>query len=149
MMILNSVSGKSLTLSALNLITISTSSGTVTIGGTGSSAKIAANGSDKSAYFNETTPGEDIPNIFVLSQNFPNPFNPTTTISFSLPSTSMVSLTIFDILGRKIATIVDNEIMAAGNYSKQWNALEFSSGIYFYRLQAGQFSEIKKLILLQ
>ena len=86
---------------------------------------------------------------FTLFQNFPNPFNPTTTISFYLPSRSLVSLTIFDILGRKVATIIDSETMTAGNYSKQWNASDFSSGTYFYRLQAGKFTETKKLILIR
>jgi hypothetical protein len=86
---------------------------------------------------------------FTLFQNYPNPFNPTTTISFYLPSRSLVSLTIFDILGRKIATILNSETLSAGNYSRQWNASGYSSGIYFYRLQAGTFTETKKLILLQ
>jgi len=86
---------------------------------------------------------------FTLFQNFPNPFNPITTISFYLPVRSLISLTIFDIIGRKVATIIDGETMTAGNYSKQWNASDCSSGIYFYRLHAGQFTETKKLILLR
>jgi hypothetical protein len=86
---------------------------------------------------------------FALSQNYPNPFNPSTTISFSLPSKSVVSLKIFDMLGREIATIVNNEMLSAGNYSKQWNAQGCCSGVYFYRLRAGTFTETKKLILLR
>ncbi len=86
---------------------------------------------------------------FELRQNYPNPFNPTTTISFYIPSRSLVSLKIFDILGRKVATIINNEILSAGNYSKQWNASHFSSGVYFYQLKAGTFTETKKLILLR
>ena len=85
---------------------------------------------------------------YSLTQNYPNPFNPTTTISFSLPSKSFVSLKVFDILGRDVATIVSEE-MSAGNYSRPWNADKMSTGIYFYRLQAGSFTETKKLILLR
>jgi hypothetical protein len=89
-----------------------------------------------------------LPKTFELYQNYPNPFNPSTTISFLLPSKSFVSLKIFDLLGRKVATIVSEE-MLAGSYSQQWNAANLSSGIYFYRLQAGSFTETKKLILLK
>ena len=92
---------------------------------------------------------KDIEKTFTLSQNYPNPFNPTTTISFNLPSRSLVSLNIFDILGRKVATIINSEILSAGNYSKQWNASDISSGVYFYQLKAGTFTETKKLILLR
>ena len=86
---------------------------------------------------------------FKLLQNYPNPFNPTTTISFDLPSRSLVSLKIFDILGRKVATIINSQVLSAGDYSKQWNASDFSSGIYFYQLKAGTFTQTKKLILLR
>jgi Secretion system C-terminal sorting domain len=90
----------------------------------------------------------DLPKNFNLDQNFPNPFNPSTTISFSIPSKSFVSLKMFDIMGREVATIVAEE-MSAGSYSRQWNAANMSSGIYFYRLQAGSFTGTKKLILLK
>jgi hypothetical protein len=90
----------------------------------------------------------ELPNDFNLSQNYPNPFNPTTTISFSLPSKSYVSLKVFDALGREVSVLVSEE-MTAGTYSKQWNANSLPSGVYFYRLQAGSFSETKKLILLR
>ena len=89
-----------------------------------------------------------IPISFALDQNYPNPFNPTTTISFSFPSKSFVTLKMFDILGKEVATIISEE-MSAGSYSRQWNAANMSSGIYFYRLQAGSFTETKKLILLK
>ena len=88
------------------------------------------------------------PAVFSLTQNYPNPFNPATTISFTLPSRSSVSLKIFDVSGREVATIVSEE-MSAGNYSRQWNAANISSGIYFYRLQAGSFTETRKLVLLR
>lgn len=89
-----------------------------------------------------------VPEAFMLFQNYPNPFNPSTTISFALPSRSFVSLKIFDLLGREVATIVTEE-MSAGSYSKQWNATNVSSGIYYYRLQAGTYIETKKLVLLK
>jgi hypothetical protein len=91
---------------------------------------------------------ENIPNEFSLSQNYPDPFNPTTTISFVLPSRSFVSMKIFDALGREVATIVSEE-MPAGSYSRIWNAQNMSSGVYFYRLQAGSFTETKKLMVLK
>jgi hypothetical protein len=85
---------------------------------------------------------------FRLSQNYPNPFNPSTTISFGLPSRSFVSLKVFDMIGREVAIIVSEEL-PSGNYSRQWNAAKMTSGIYFYRLQAGSYTETKKLILLR
>jgi photosystem II stability/assembly factor-like uncharacterized protein len=89
-----------------------------------------------------------IPDRVALSENYPNPFNPSTTISFSLPSRSFVSLKIFDVMGREVATLASEE-MPAGNYSRQWNATGMSSGLYFYRLQAGAFVQTKKLLLLR
>ena len=88
------------------------------------------------------------PNKYFLSQNYPNPFNPATTISFNIPSKSFVSLKVFDLIGREVATIFSGE-MAAGSYSKQWNASNLSSGIYFYRLQAGSYTQTKKLVFLK
>ena len=85
---------------------------------------------------------------YSLNQNYPNPFNPSTTISFNLPLRSFVSLKVFDLIGREVATIVSEELQS-GKYSRQWNALDLPSGIYFYRLQAGAFVETRKLILLK
>ena len=85
---------------------------------------------------------------FALYQNYPNPFNPITLISFTLPSASVVSLNIFDILGREVATVV-SEKLSAGSYSRQWNAANMPSGIYFSRLQAGSLTQTKKLILMK
>ncbi len=85
---------------------------------------------------------------FTLSQNYPDPFNPSTTISFSIASKSVVSLRIFDVLGKEVATIISGEL-PEGNYSRQWNAAGVKSGVYFYRLQAGSFTETKKLVLLK
>jgi photosystem II stability/assembly factor-like uncharacterized protein len=82
-----------------------------------------------------------------LSQNYPNPFNPITNISFSVTSETFVSLKIYDILGREVSTLV-SEKLPAGTYSRQWNASDFPSGVYFYRLQ-GNFTETKKLTVLK
>ena len=87
-------------------------------------------------------------NNFVLSQNYPNPFNPTTTITYSIPTSGFVTLKIYNLLGSEIATLV-NEEKNYGTYKVNWNAQNLSSGVYFYKMQAGSFSETKKLILLK
>lgn len=89
-----------------------------------------------------------IPRDYVLEQNFPNPFNPTTTIQFSIPESEFVQLKIFDVLGREVATLV-NEEMPAGRYSVGWNAAGYPSGTYFYRLSAGNYQKILKLVFLK
>ncbi|MCJ7813730.1 T9SS type A sorting domain-containing protein [bacterium] len=83
---------------------------------------------------------------FSLSQNYPNPFNPSTTIRFNLPKSSFVTLTVYDILGKEIETIVHGQY-PAGEFRAEWTAKDLSSGIYFYRLQAGRFVQTKKFIL--
>jgi len=88
----------------------------------------------------------NLPNDFVLYQNYPNPFNPTTTISFSIPSQSFVSLKVYDVLGNEVATLV-NEEKPAGQYEVEFNSSHLASGVYFYRIQAGTFSQVKKMIL--
>jgi photosystem II stability/assembly factor-like uncharacterized protein len=93
-------------------------------------------------------PQNDIPLSFRLEQNYPNPFNPSTNISFSLPSKSFVRLKIFDVVGREVAVVISEEL-TAGRYTRQWNAGRFSSGIYFYRLQTGSYTQTKKLLLLR
>jgi len=89
-----------------------------------------------------------LPTKYELSQNYPNPFNPTTKINFALPKSGFVTLKIYDILGREIKTLV-NEIKQAGNYTVDFNASEFSSGVYFYRIESGTFSEIKRMVLIK
>jgi carboxyl-terminal processing protease len=86
------------------------------------------------------------PAKFSLSQNYPNPFNPSTVISYQLPVYSHVTLKVFDLLGREVATLV-NEEKRAGSYEVTFNGKNLSSGVYFYRLQAGEFVQTKKLIL--
>ena len=90
----------------------------------------------------------DRPMNYSLSQNYPNPFNPTTTIDFSLPKRTKVSIEIFDLLGRHVESIVDEE-KAEGKYRVRFDASSLSSGMYFYRIQAGTFSQTRKLMLLR
>jgi hypothetical protein len=88
------------------------------------------------------------PNDFVLSQNFPNPFNPITSIRYSVPQTNFVKISVYDVLGREVALLV-NEEKIVGNYEVKFNGSNLSSGVYFYRLQAGSFVETKKIILMK
>lgn len=91
--------------------------------------------------------GDDqTPSTFALKQNYPNPFNPATTIEFSIPNAGFVSLRVFDVLGKEIATIV-NEELAAGNFQRTFSAENLSSGVYYYKLTTGNFSSVKKLIV--
>lgn len=89
-----------------------------------------------------------IPLGFVLYQNYPNPFNPTTVISYQLSVAGSVELRIFDLLGREVVMLV-NEEKSVGAYSITWDAKNLPSGVYFYRLQSGTFTETKKLLLLR
>lgn len=88
------------------------------------------------------------PTSFSLNQNYPNPFNPSTTISFSIPVNENASLKIFNIIGQEVAVLV-NEYLSAGDYSFKWNANNQTSGIYFYKLVADSYSEIKKMVLIK
>jgi photosystem II stability/assembly factor-like uncharacterized protein len=85
---------------------------------------------------------------FILNQNYPNPFNNETVISFSLPRKSNVHISIFDIIGREIKTLV-NEFKKAGSYLVSFNGSELASGVYFYRIRAGDFVQTKRMILLK
>jgi Secretion system C-terminal sorting domain len=88
------------------------------------------------------------PAIFALSQNYPNPFNPSTVITYSIASASHVTLRVYDMLGREVATLV-NEQLTPGNYTATFNASRLSSGVYFYRLDAGTFSGVKRLSVMK
>jgi len=83
-----------------------------------------------------------------LYQNYPNPFNPSTTIKYDLPKQSRVKIEVYDILGRKVATLVD-ETRIAGSYQVIWNANRSASGVYFYRIETGNYCATKKLLLLK
>ena len=89
-----------------------------------------------------------LPVKFELEQNYPNPFNPTTKITFSLPKTNFVIIKVYDLLGRQVATLI-NKNKPAGNYTVEFNASKLTSGIYFYRMESGPFSQTKKLLLLK
>jgi hypothetical protein len=89
-----------------------------------------------------------LPQKYYLSQNYPNPFNPSTVINYEIPKSSFVKLKVYDILGREIATLV-NEEKAAGRYKIIFNASNYSSGVYFYKIEAGGFSKINKMVLLK
>jgi hypothetical protein len=113
------------------------------------------NESDNSiSIYNPTTVGVEennnlsIPEDFSLAQNYPNPFNPNTTIVYNLPVSSDVMLKVYDVLGREVATLV-NEEKAAGNYQVEFDASNLSSGIYYYTITAGDFHQTKKLVLLK
>ena len=93
-------------------------------------------------------PENAIPDDYQLSQNYPNPFNPTTKIKFSVPQSSHVRLTVYDILGKEVARLVDSE-MNTGSHEIQWNATNMASGVYFYRMEAGDFVTIKKMLLMK
>jgi hypothetical protein len=92
--------------------------------------------------------GTKLPNYFQLDQNYPNPFNPSTNISFSVGTYSHTSLRVYDMLGREVATLV-NEQKPAGRYTVQWNAAGMSSGVYFYKLQTNEMTLQKKMILIR
>lgn len=89
-----------------------------------------------------------VPTIYALEQNFPNPFNPSTTIKFELPKTSHVTLTVYDVLGREVSLLV-NEKKNAGSYHVKFDGSNLASGVYFYRIQAGDFVQTKRLLLLK
>ena len=91
---------------------------------------------------------EIIPTTFSLSQNYPNPFNPSTTIKYDIPQTANVTLKVYDVLGNEITTLI-NENQTPGSYSVKFNAGNLSSGIYFYRIDTGSFSQVKKFILMK
>ena len=90
----------------------------------------------------------NLPTSFSLQQNYPNPFNPITTINYSISQASFVTIKVYDVLGKEVATIVNGN-KPVGNYSVEFDASKLVSGIYFYRLQAGNFTETKKLILIK
>lgn len=89
------------------------------------------------------------PAQFVLAQNFPNPFNPSTKIAFALPTSQKVTLKVFDLAGKEVATLLQNEKKAAGRHEVFFEAKTLPSGVYLYRLQAGDFMEAKRMVLLR
>lgn len=92
--------------------------------------------------------GNNIPGEYSLSQNYPNPFNPKTIISYGLKTAGNVKISVYDILGENIGVLL-NEVRSAGNYSISWDASGFPSGVYFYKIEAGEFTANKKMILIK
>ena len=98
--------------------------------------------------------GNGIPTVFALNQNYPNPFNPTTELKYDVPNLSSVRIVIYDILGREVRTLVNSSNVAPGSYSTEWNGLndhgqQVGSGVYFYRMDANNFTSTKKMLLLK
>jgi hypothetical protein len=93
-------------------------------------------------------PGLGLPLQYKLEQNFPNPFNPATRIRYTIPEQAVVTLKIFNLLGQEVATLV-NEQQAKGNYVALFDAQQLATGVYFYRLEAGKFVEVKKMLMLK
>ena len=91
---------------------------------------------------------DGVPENFTLSQNYPNPFNPSTQIKFSIPVASFVTLEVYSALGGKVRTLV-NKGMSAGVHSFNFDASDLSSGMYFYRIKANDYVEIKKMLLIK
>ncbi len=92
--------------------------------------------------------GTNVPTVYSLAQNYPNPFNPTTTISFGIPKAGQVKMVVYDVLGRVVTTLV-NEHKDAGMYNVAFDASNYASGVYFYKLEAGDFTSIKKMVLVK
>ena len=93
-------------------------------------------------------PNISVPQVISLSQNYPNPFNATTTIKYDLPYQSHVTIEIYDVLGRKAASLIDRQL-AAGYHKAIWQADGFSSGMYFYKITAGEYNQTEKMVLLK
>jgi hypothetical protein len=91
---------------------------------------------------------QEVPSEFKLKQNYPNPFNPVTNFEFAIPKNSLVKLIIYDITGREIETLINGQL-SPGTYKAEWNAIKYSSGVYFYKLSTDNFSETKKMILMK
>ena len=89
-----------------------------------------------------------IPTEFALEQNYPNPFNPTTKIQLTIPNRRWTTVNVYDILGRKVVTLL-NEVKDPGTYTIEFDGSNLSSGVYFYRLEAGDFKQTKRLLLLK
>ncbi|MCH8070195.1 MAG: T9SS type A sorting domain-containing protein [Candidatus Marinimicrobia bacterium] len=91
---------------------------------------------------------EPIPEKYILNQAYPNPFNPATSISFHLPESQFVSLSVYDLTGRLVTTLVE-EHLAVGRHTVSWDAGEYGSGVYLYQIRAGEFTQTKKMLLLK
>ncbi len=102
----------------------------------------------KEGFTAQETNVAELPTKYELSNNYPNPFNPTTTINYQLPEDGFVNVSIYNMIGQKVATLV-NKNMTAGYHSIVWNAVNFPSGVYLYRIEAGSFNQTKRMVLLK
>jgi hypothetical protein len=114
----------------------------------GSGNEVINCGIDVTPFVGVQQTGEKIPKVYSLGQNYPNPFNPITKISYGIPKSEFVKITVLDVLGRVVSVPV-NEFKTAGSYSVEFDASELSSGVYFYRLEAGDFRDVKKMTLVK
>ena len=105
-------------------------------------------GKANDVYVNVEKGKGNLPTEFRLDQNYPNPFNPLTTMQYLIPQVSHVTIKVYDIIGKEIKTLV-NEEKLAGKYVVQFDGSNFSSGVYFYQMRAGEFIDTKKFILLK
>ena len=105
---------------------------------------------DNIYFYNDVTAIDEtvLPTEFALEQNYPNPFNPTTTIRFNLPEANHVTMTLYNMLGREIATLV-NEYREAGSYDYRLDASNLPTGTYFYSIVSGDFKEVRKMVLIK
>lgn len=114
-------------------------------GGNGS-GDISVNLTNITLPVHELTVG--LPDRYELGQNYPNPFNPKTIIYFQLPMSNYVKLIVYDVMGREVATLV-NEQLNSGTYEIEWDASDYPSGIYFYTLSTGNFTETKRMVMIK
>jgi hypothetical protein len=96
-----------------------------------------------------TNNNNNLPTAYNLYQNYPNPFNPITTIKYDIPNKSNVTLIVYDLLGREVTRLVNNEMKNAGRYEIKWNANNYASGVYIYSIQAGDYVSVKKMVLVK
>jgi hypothetical protein len=111
-------------------------------------SKSAQDNGSPGYFVKNSTVQDQTPNRYLLSQNFPNPFNPTTSFKYQIAIAGHVSLKIYDVLGREVALIVDEQ-RDPGEYNVTWDASTYSSGVYFFKLQAGTFTDVKKMLLVR
>jgi hypothetical protein len=114
----------------------------------GGNIKIHKGDINKESFTDSETAIEVVPEDYRLAQNHPNPFNPLTTIEFDLPNASHVRIEVYNTTGQKVSTLL-NKNMPAGGHRVEFDAQNFPSGIYLYRIEAGQFQAVKKMILLK
>jgi len=122
------------------------------LGGDGDGGGDAPNTIKKKIFWeneNLTVKSNTLPTEFALYQNFPNPFNPATVIKYDLPKDVKVTVKIYDLLGREVVALVNNEFKNAGRYELNWNAGKYASGVYIYRIEAGDYISTKKMILVK